>query len=78
MAEIREVFMAGDRKYEIRLQGKEWYELWCDGRMMGERNEWPIDPETEMPYLGSKFLEATTQMCIAEAKGIGHAVPNSY
>ena len=49
--------------------------------MIGERNQWPVDPETEMPYIGSEFLEATAQMCIAEAKGIAEVkqsnVPNS-
>jgi hypothetical protein len=65
MAEIRETLMVGDHHYQVRLRGGEWYELWCDGGIVGERTEWPIDPETQEPYLGSKLLQVTTDMCIA-------------
>jgi len=69
MAEIRETFMAGDLKYEIRLGNREWYELWLDGSIIGERNEWPIDPETQQPYVASKFVEVTANMCVALVNG---------
>jgi hypothetical protein len=64
MAEIREAFMAGDEHYEIRLQSGQWYELWHDKSIIGARDEWPVDPETEEPFVASKFVQMVMQMCI--------------
>jgi hypothetical protein len=46
---ITEAFIAGHRRYEIRLCMDEWYELWRDGAKIGTRHPWPFDPETATP-----------------------------
>lgn len=60
----REPFIAGDRRYEIRLEMEKWYELWRDGNRIGYRYQWTIDPDTERPFTKNELVDVTTQMCI--------------
>jgi hypothetical protein len=68
--ETKEGLTVGKHQYEVRISaesdGEKWYELWLDGKMLGERTRWPIDPVTKLPLTSAELLDNKRRMLIEQ------------
>jgi hypothetical protein len=64
--ETRERFLACVCPYEIVLGEGEWYEIWRNGVLVGERKPGPFDSETNQPMVMNKLIRIKTEMCLEE------------
>jgi hypothetical protein len=68
--ETKQALTIGNQQYEIRMwtvtiEDKGiWYELWLDGNIVGKRNPWPINIDTQQPLSKRVLVEEVTKMLI--------------
>jgi hypothetical protein len=52
-----EYFTARGKRYEIRLEDDQWYEVRCGGQIVWPRSIWPLDPRTHAPMTKMNLVE---------------------
>ena len=70
-------FDVGKSRYDVKMwlegEGGKWYEVWCEGTLLGGRNPWPIDPHTKRALTKDELVTDKHAFFVEQARRKGEA-----